>query len=81
MQTTKITDKINNDEPLSKYEDEFIKARIVSWAVRQLLRYPSDNSKQANLEYILYLTAISNLKRTLEHIENHESNMDQFNWR
>ena len=80
MTTRSIVEKIKNDELLDRPDEEFIKSRIVSWAVNQLLACPSNPTRQAHLEYILYLTAISKLKYAIEYIEKDEPNMSQFNY-
>ena len=80
MTTRSIVEKIKNDELLDRPDEEFIKSRIVSWAVNQLLACPSNPIRQAHLEYILYLTAISKLKYAIVYIEKDEPNMSQFNY-
>lgn len=80
MTTRSIVEKIKNDELLDRPDEEFIKSRIVSWAVNQLLACPTNPTRQAHLEYILYLTAISKLKYAIEYIEKDEPNMSQFNY-
>jgi hypothetical protein len=80
MTTRSIVEKIKNDELLDRPDEEFIKSRIVSWAVNQLLACPSNPTRQAHLEYILYLTAISKLKYAIVYIEKDEPNMSQFNY-
>jgi len=80
MTTRSIVEKIKNDELLDRPDEEFIKSRIVSWAVNQLLACPSKPTRQAHLEYILYLTAISKLKYAIVYIEKDEPNMSQFNY-
>ena len=77
MATRSIVEKIKNDELLHRPDEEFIKSRIVSWAVNQLLACPTNKD---HLEYILYLTAISKLKYAIEYIEKDEPNMSQFNY-
>ena len=80
MTTRSTVEKIKNDELLHRPDEEFIKSRIVSWAVNQLLARPTNPTRQAHLEYILYLTAISKLKYAIEYIEKDEPNMSQFNY-
>jgi hypothetical protein len=81
MTTRSIIEKIKNDELLHRPDEEFIKSRIVSWAVKQLICCPYNHARQSHIEYILYLTAISKLKYAIEYIEKDEPDMTQFDYK
>jgi hypothetical protein len=80
MTATSIVEKIKSNSLLHRPEEEFVKARIIAWAIKQLLICPNNPVRQAHLEYILYLTAISNLNAAIEYIEKDEPDMSQFNY-
>ena len=71
-----LISKIQDGMPINRYEDEYIKSKIVSWATTYLLAHPN---KDWSISYILYLTTINHLQTALEYISAHEPNMQQFN--